>query len=63
MPVALRTPRLLLREWREEDLAPFAALSGDPEVMRHLVPFHHDPSHTDSDLDRLMAEAIDAAKG
>jgi len=30
--------------------------------VRHLVPFHHDPSHTDDDLDRLMAEAIDAAK-
>jgi phosphoribosyl 1,2-cyclic phosphodiesterase len=30
--------------------------------VRHLVPFHHDPSHTDADLDRLMAEAIDDAK-
>lgn len=25
---------------------------------KHLVPFHHDPSHSDADLDRLMAEAI-----
>jgi len=40
--VALRTPRLLLREWREEDREPFAAMSADPEVMRHLVPF---PDH------------------
>ncbi len=30
----LRTPRLLLRHWRDEDLEPFAALNGDPEVMR-----------------------------
>jgi RimJ/RimL family protein N-acetyltransferase len=32
----LATRRLLLREWREEDLAPFAALNGDPEVMRYF---------------------------
>ncbi len=29
----LRTSRLLLPHWREEDLAPFAALNADPEVM------------------------------
>jgi phosphoribosyl 1,2-cyclic phosphodiesterase len=29
---------------------------------RHLVPFHHDPDHSDSELDRMMAEAIDDAK-
>ncbi|MGN6202424.1 MAG: GNAT family N-acetyltransferase, partial [Solirubrobacterales bacterium] len=32
----LETERLLLRQWREEDLAPFAALNADPEVMRHF---------------------------
>jgi RimJ/RimL family protein N-acetyltransferase len=32
----LTTPRLVLREWHEEDLAPFAALNGDPEVMRYF---------------------------
>jgi RimJ/RimL family protein N-acetyltransferase len=36
MPLALRTPRLLLREWRDEDLAPFAAMSADPTVLRFL---------------------------
>ena len=46
MPLALRTPRLLLREWREADIAPFAAMSADPEGMRYL------PS-----LDRAAAEA------
>ena len=30
--------------------------------VKHLVPFHHDPGHSDADLDRLMAEAIDDAK-
>lgn len=32
----LRTERLLLRRWREEDLAPFAAMNADPRVMQHL---------------------------
>jgi RimJ/RimL family protein N-acetyltransferase len=32
----LRTPRLLLRQWRDDDLEPFAALNADPEVMRHF---------------------------
>ena len=30
--------------------------------VRHLVPFHHDPSHTDIVLDRLMGEAMEQAK-
>ena len=33
--VTLRTPRLILRDWRDTDLAPFAALSEDPEGMRY----------------------------
>jgi putative methyltransferase (TIGR04325 family) len=33
--VTLRTPRLILRDWRDADLAPFAALSEDPEGMRY----------------------------
>ena len=32
----LETERLLLRRWRTEDRAPFAALNADPEVMRHF---------------------------
>ena len=27
---------------------------------KHLVPFHHDPGHSDVDLDRLLVEASDA---
>ena len=29
----LRTGRLLLRQWRDEDLEPWAGLNADPEVM------------------------------
>jgi ribosomal-protein-alanine N-acetyltransferase len=42
----LRTPRLLLRGWRDEDLPAFAALNPDPEVMRH---FPAPLSRTESD--------------
>ena len=36
MALAVRTPRLLLREWRDEDAEPFAAMSADPQVMQYL---------------------------
>jgi len=36
---ALRTARLLLRPWRDEDVAAFAELSADSAVMRYLAPF------------------------
>jgi RimJ/RimL family protein N-acetyltransferase len=47
---ALSTERLILREWREVDAAPFRAICTDPEVMRYLGS-------------PLTAEAIDAAIG
>lgn len=31
-----RTPRLLLRRWRDTDREPFARLNADPEVMAHF---------------------------
>jgi RimJ/RimL family protein N-acetyltransferase len=37
-PIALRTPRLTLRQWRDEDLDAFAGLSNDAAVMAHLLP-------------------------
>ncbi|MGE0257128.1 MAG: GNAT family N-acetyltransferase [Alphaproteobacteria bacterium] len=38
MAVALRTARLLLREWRDDDAAAFAALPADPRSLPHLPP-------------------------
>lgn len=32
----LTTGRLVLRPWRDSDVAPFAALNADPEVMEHF---------------------------
>lgn len=37
-PLELRTDRLLLRQWRDDDLAPFAAINVDPEVTRYVHP-------------------------
>jgi RimJ/RimL family protein N-acetyltransferase len=55
--VTITTPRLLLRQWREDDLAPFAALNRDPEVMR----FFEEPLGAErSDAwARALAAAID----
>jgi RimJ/RimL family protein N-acetyltransferase len=36
MPSALETPRLFLRQWRDADFAPFAALNADPRVMEYF---------------------------
>ena len=38
MTAALHTARLLLRPWRDEDVAAFAELSADRAVMEYLVP-------------------------
>jgi RimJ/RimL family protein N-acetyltransferase len=56
-PVARRTERLLLRQWREDDREPFAAMNADPEVMRHF-PSVLDREASDAVLDRLRA-AVD----
>lgn len=36
MPVTLETPRLRLRQFRESDWEPYAAMCADPDVMRYL---------------------------
>ena len=48
----LRTERLLMREFRDEDHEPFAALLGDPEVSKALG---HDEPITPADAWREMA--------
>jgi RimJ/RimL family protein N-acetyltransferase len=35
-PTLLRGPRVQLRAWTDADLAPFAVLNADPEVMLHM---------------------------
>lgn len=49
------TERLVLRRWRESDLAPFAALNADPAVMEHF------PAPLSREESDRMAERMDAA--
>ena len=51
---ALRTDRLLMRRWRPEDRAPFAALNADPRVMEHF-PSTLTTAESDALVDRIEA--------
>ena len=35
-PITLKTRRLILRPWREEDLEPYAAMNADLRVREHF---------------------------
>lgn len=50
----LRTPRRHLRQWRDSDLEPFAALNADAEVMEHF-PGVLSPAESDALIDRIVA--------
>jgi RimJ/RimL family protein N-acetyltransferase len=50
----LRTERLLLRAWRPEDRAPFAALNADPVVMEYY-PTTLTRAESDAFVDRIEA--------
>ena len=53
MAVALRTPRLLLREWRDGDYDPFAAMCSDPELMRYYYQPPVDRAACGAWIDRM----------
>ena len=53
-PTTLPTDRLLLRRWRPQDRAPFAALNADPEVMEHF-PARLTRAESDAFVDRIEA--------
>ncbi|MEJ7804150.1 MAG: GNAT family N-acetyltransferase [Candidatus Limnocylindria bacterium] len=50
----IRTARLLMRRWRDEDRAPFAAMNADAEVMQHF-PAALTKQESDAFLDRIEA--------
>lgn len=50
----LRTERVLLREWRDTDRVPYAALNADPEVMRHF-PSCLTAEQSDAMIDTIVA--------
>ena len=55
MAVALHTPRLMLREWRDDDREPFAAICADPEVRRYYYRPPADRAASDAWIDRMRA--------
>jgi len=50
----LTTDRLRLRQWRDSDRAPFAAINADPEVTRYLNGTR-DRAESDALMDRFIA--------
>jgi RimJ/RimL family protein N-acetyltransferase len=48
----VRTDRLIMRRWREDDREPFAAMNADPEVMRYF-PALLDRAASDALVDRI----------
>ena len=57
-PIEFETRRLLLRQWRAADRAPFATLNADPIVMAHFpAPLTREESDAMADrCERLIAE-------
>lgn len=49
------TPRLILRDWREEDLPMFKAMNQDPKVMRYFPGLLSD-EQSEQFLDRIRDE-------
>ncbi len=58
----IRTARLVLRPWREEDRAPFAALNADPAVRRWF-PSTLSRAESDASFDRLQAHVAEHGFG
>ncbi len=48
----IRTARLLMRRWRDEDRAPYAAMNADSAVMRYF-PAPLDMAASDASIDRF----------
>lgn len=51
-PIELHTPRLTLRQWRPSDLAPFAAMNSDADVM-HYYPATWTTEQSDAFAERV----------
>lgn len=58
----LHTARLVLRRWRDEDLAPFAAMNADPVAMEHF-PAMLTREQSDALVDRVETHFDDHGYG
>jgi ribosomal-protein-alanine N-acetyltransferase len=59
--ITLRTPRLILRPWRDEDADAFAAMFDDPAVMEFLLPISR--AAIDAFIVRIKQHFIDHGFG
>lgn len=62
-PDFLRTQRLILRRWREDDLAPFREMNADPQVLRFFASGPLSPEQSDGVAGRLMGFFDEAPVG
>ncbi|HPU02876.1 MAG TPA: GNAT family N-acetyltransferase [Rhodoglobus sp.] len=58
----IRTERLVLREWRDEDREPWAALNADPAVME-FFPSTLDREQADAAFDRFSSRLAERGWG
>jgi RimJ/RimL family protein N-acetyltransferase len=61
-PSELRTKRVVLRLWKDEDRAPFAALNADPQVMEHF-PKTLTREESDAMVDRIRMQFAERGFG
>jgi RimJ/RimL family protein N-acetyltransferase len=60
----IRTPRLLLRRWHDDDIAPMADINADPRVMRWIGDGSvRDLDHTAADIEYWEEEWDDEGFG
>ena len=62
MSIIIETPRLLLRNWQEEDRAFFHEINSDPEVME-FFPALRSREESDALMDRIVAMINDDSFG
>jgi RimJ/RimL family protein N-acetyltransferase len=61
-PALLASPRIQLRPWKDADREPFAAMTADPEVMRHF-PALLTREESDAWVDRMMRKISERGWG
>lgn len=62
MTLVLRTRRLVLRDWTDDDLEPFAEMNADPAVMEHF-PALLTRAESDAVAERLRALSAERGFG
>lgn len=61
-PTIIKTERLILRQWREDDFGAFAEMAADPQVMEFLLPLP-DRAASDAVAERLKAHIAEFGFG